>query len=192
MTVSLTKGGNVKLEKSGGGTLNKVILGLGWDARTTDGVKFDLDASAIGAKADGKILSDDFFVFFNNLKSGDGSILHSGDNLTGEGDGDDEQITVNLAALPADIDKIVFPVTIFDGVKNGQSFGQVKNAYIRALDGDTQEELARYDLSEDAATETVMIFGEVYRNNGGWKFRAIGEGYASGLAGIATEYGVNV
>jgi tellurium resistance protein TerD len=191
MSVSLTKGGNVSLTKQAP-NLTAVVVGLGWDARTTDGQAFDLDASAIGCRADGKVASDQYFVFFNNLKSPDGSIEHTGDNITGEGDGDDEQIKVNLTAVPAELDKIVFPVSIYDAESRGQSFGQVRNAYIRIVDQHGGAELARYDLSEDASTETAMVFGELYRNGAEWKFRAVGQGYSSGLAGIARDYGVNV
>ncbi|RZK84183.1 MAG: TerD family protein [Rhodococcus sp. (in: high G+C Gram-positive bacteria)] len=165
---------------------------VGWDARSTTGTDFDLDASAIGAGADKKVVSDQHFVFFNNLRSPDGSIEHIGDNTTGAGEGDDEVINVNLAAVPANIESILFPVSIYDAETRSQSFGQVRNAYIRVVDQANGTELARYDLSEDASTETAMVFGELYRNGAEWKFRAIGQGYASGLAGIARDYGVNV
>jgi tellurium resistance protein TerD len=191
VAVSLTKGGNVSLTKEAPG-LTAVTVGLGWDARTTDGQAFDLDASAIGCNAAGKAASDSYFVFFNNLKSPDGAIEHTGDNLTGEGDGDDESIKVNLAGMPAEIDKVVFLVSIYDAETRSQSFGQVRNAYIRVLNQAGGTEIARYDLSEDASTETAMVFAELYRNGAEWKFRAIGQGYASGLAGIARDYGVNV
>ena len=191
MGVSLTKGGNVSLTKAAPGLTN-VNVGLGWDVRTTTGADFDLDASALLLGADGKVLSDQHFVFFNNLKSPDGSVEHTGDNLTGEGEGDDEAVKVNLATVPAEVSKIVFPVSIHDAENRGQSFGQVRNAFIRVVNQDGGAELARYDLSEDAATETAMIFGELYRNGAEWKFRAVGQGYASGLAGIAKDYGVNV
>ena len=191
MGVSLSKGGNVSLTKAAPG-LTGVLVALGWDARTTSGAEFDLDASALLVGPSGKVLADDYFVFFNNLKSPDGSVEHTGDNLTGEGEGDDELIKVNLAGVPGTVDKIVFPVSIYDAEARQQSFGQVRNAYIRVVNQADNAELARYDLSEDASTETAMIFGEVYRNTGDWKFRAIGQGYASGLAGIARDYGVNV
>jgi tellurium resistance protein TerD len=189
--VSLTKGGNVSLTKSAPG-LTAVAVGLGWDIRTTTGVDFDLDASAILAGVDGKVLSDKHFVFFNNMKSVDGSVEHTGDNVTGEGDGDDEVIKVNLAAVPAEVDKIVFPVSIYEGGTRAQSFGQVRNAFIRVVNQADNSEIARYDLSEDASTETAMVFGELYRNGAEWKFRAVGQGYASGLAGIASDFGVSV
>jgi tellurium resistance protein TerD len=140
----------------------------------------------------GKILSDGHFVFFNNLTSPDGSVEHTGDNLTGEGEGDDEVIKVNLAGVPAECDKIVFTVSIYDAESRGQSFGQVRNAFIRVVNQTGGTEIARYDLSEDASSETAMIFGEVYRNNAEWKFRAVGQGYSTGLAGIARDFGVNI
>lgn len=191
MGVSLTKGGNVSLTKEAPG-LTAVTIGLGWDARTTTGTDFDLDGSAIALGADKKVVSDQHFIFFNNLRSPDGSIEHTGDNLTGEGDGDDEQIKLDLAGMPPQVDSIVFPVSIYDADARSQSFGQVRNAYIRVINQAGGTEIARYDLSEDASTETAMVFGELYRNGAEWKFRAIGQGYASGLAGIARDYGVNV
>ncbi|MFD7901135.1 TerD family protein [Kitasatospora sp. NPDC059722] len=191
MPVSLSKGGNVSLTKEAPG-LSAVSVGLGWDVRTTTGAEFDLDASAIVLNADGKVLSNGHFVFFNNTSTPDGSVVHTGDNRTGEGVGDDESINVDLAALPAEAARITFPVTIYDGVARSQNFGQVRNAYIRVVNAAGGAELARYDLSEDAATETAMIFGELYRNNGEWKFRAVGQGYASGLAGIAQDFGVQI
>src|SRR5689334_4868323 len=191
MGVSLSKGGNVSLTKAAPG-LTAVAVGLGWDVRSTTGVDFDLDASALGLAENHKIVSDEYFVFFNNLKSPDGAIEHTGDNLTGEGEGDDEQIKVDLANTPAQVSSIVFPVSIYDGDARGQSLGQVRNAFIRVVNAADQSELARYDLSEDASTETAMVFGELYRNGPEWKFRAIGQGYASGLAGIARDFGVNL
>lgn len=191
MGVSLTKGGNVSLSKEAPG-LTAIIVGLGWDTRTTDGTDFDLDASAILLNNTDKAVSDQHFVFFNNLKSPDGSVEHTGDNLTGEGEGDDEQIKINLAGVPAEVEKIVFPVSIYDAESRSQSFGQVRNAFIRIVNQAGGTEIARYDLSEDASTETAMVFGEVYRNGAEWKFRAVGQGWASGLAGIARDYGVNV
>lgn len=191
MTVSLSKGGNVSLSKEAPG-MTAVLVGLGWDARTTSGTDFDLDASAIMVKSDGKVLSDGHFIFFNNKTSPDGSVEHTGDNLTGEGEGDDEAIKVNLATVPAEIDKVVFPVSIYEAEKRSQSFGQVRNAFIRIVNQSGGTEVARYDLTEDASTETAMVFGELYRNGAEWKFRAVGQGYASGLAGIAKDFGVNV
>jgi tellurium resistance protein TerD len=191
MSVSLAKGGNVSLTKEAPG-LTAAVVGLGWDARTTSGADFDLDASALLVNTAGKVLSDQHFVFFNNLTSPDGSVEHTGDNLTGEGEGDDETIKVDLSRVPADVDKIVFTVSIYDAENRRQSFGQVRNAYIRVVNQAGGAEVTRYDLSEDASTETAMIFGEVYRNGAEWKFRAVGQGYTSGLAGIARDFGVNV
>lgn len=191
MSVALTKGGNVSLTKSAP-NLTSIAVGLGWDARTTSGADFDLDASALLVGSNGKVLSDEHFVFFNNLKSPDGSVEHTGDNLTGEGEGDDETINVELPLVPQPVEKIVFTVSIYDAESRSQSFGQVTNAYIRVMNRADGSELARYDLSEDASTETAMIFGEVYRRDAEWKFRAVGQGYASGLRGIAVDFGVNV
>ena len=191
MGVSLSKGGNVSLTKEAPG-LTAVVVGLGWDVRTTTGGDFDLDASALLTSPEQKVLSDKHFVFFNNLKSPDGSVEHTGDNLTGEGEGDDEQIKVNLATVPPEVAKVVFPVSIYDADNRQQNFGQVRNAFIRIVDRSDNNELARFDLTEDASTETAMVFGELYRHGGEWKFRAVGQGYASGLAGIATDFGVNV
>lgn len=193
MSVSLTKGGNVSLTKQAGpGGLSAVTVGLGWDIRTTSGADFDLDASAIATSAAGKVVSDKHFVFFGNLASPEGAVQHTGDNLTGEGEGDDEQINVNLTGLPAEVDKVVFPVSIYEADKRAQSFGQVRNAFIRVINQADSQELARYDLSEDASTETAMVFGELYRHGTEWKFRAIGQGYSTGLRGIATDFGVNL
>ncbi|MBF6161325.1 TerD family protein [Nocardia cyriacigeorgica] len=191
MSVTLAKGGNVSLSKQAP-NLTRVTVGLGWDVRTSTGADYDLDASALATGPDLKVLSDQHFIFYNNLRSPEGSIEHTGDNLTGEGDGDDEVINVDLAATPPTITNIFFPVSIHEADTRRQSFGQVRNAYIRVVDSTTGSELARYDLSEDASTETAMVFGELYRHNGEWKFRAIGQGYASGLAGIARDYGVNI
>lgn len=193
MGVSLSKGGNVSLTKEAGSAgLNNVTVGLGWDVRSTTGTDFDLDATAIACGADGKVLTDSHFIFFNNLKLADGTIEHTGDNLTGEGEGDDEQVKVNVSGMAAEVDKIVFPVSIYEGETRSQSFGQVRNAFIRVVNDAGNTELARYDLTEDASTETAMVFGELYRSGAEWKFRAVGQGYASGLKGIAQDYGVNV
>jgi tellurium resistance protein TerD len=191
MGVSLSKGGNVSLTKEAPG-LTAVTVGLGWDVRTTTGTDFDLDASALLLDATGKVVSDKHFVFFNNLKSPDGSVEHTGDNLTGEGEGDDEAIKVNLATVPAEVERIVFPVSIYDAETRQQSFGQVRNAFIRVVNQAGGTEIARYDLTEDASTETAMVFGELYRNGAEWKFRAVGQGYASGLRGIAQDFGVSI
>ncbi|MGW2119537.1 TerD family protein [Streptomyces zhihengii] len=171
--------------------LTQVLVGLGWDARSTTGADFDLDASALLCQ-NGRVLGDEWFIFYNQLESPDGSVKHTGDNLTGEGDGDDESLIVDLPAVPAHVDKIVFPVSIHEADNRGQTFGQVSNAFIRVVNQADGVELARYDLSEDASTETAMIFGELYRYGGEWKFRAVGQGYASGLRGIALDFGVNV
>lgn len=192
MSVSLAKGGNVSLTKEAGGSLTSVLVGLGWDVRTTGGADFDLDASVLMCGDSGKVLSDSHFVFYNNLTSPDGSVEHTGDNLTGEGEGDDESLIVKLVDVPAECVRIVVPVTIHDAEGRRQSFGQVRNAFIRIVNRANDAELARFDLSEDASTETAMIFGELYRHNQEWKFRAVGQGYSSGLRGIALDYGVNV
>jgi tellurium resistance protein TerD len=191
MAVSLTKGGNVSLTKEAPG-MTAVNVGLGWDTNSFSGGEFDLDASAIMLAPTGKVVSDAHFVFFNNLNSPDGSVTHTGDNLTGEGEGDDEVIQVNLAVVPAEVDKIVFPVSIYDADTRGQNFGMVRNAFIRVVNQAGGAEIARYDLSEDASAETAMVFGELYRNGAEWKFRAVGQGYASGLRGIAQDFGVNI
>lgn len=191
MSVSLAKGGNVSLTKQAP-NLKAVMVGLGWDERATTGADFDLDASALMLGASGTILSDQHFVFFNNLKSPDGSVEHTGDNLTGGGDGDDEKIKVQLDAVPAECEKVVFPVSIYDAEPRRQSFGQVRNAFIRIVNQEDGVEITRYDLGEDFSTETAMVFGELYRHGGEWKFRAVGQGYASGLGGIARDFGVRV
>jgi tellurium resistance protein TerD len=191
MSVSLSKGGNVSLSKQEPG-LSKILVGLGWDTRTTDGADFDLDASAFLLAAGDRVRGDDDFVFFNNLRSGDGSVEHTGDNLTGEGEGDDESLKIDLSRVPPDVQKIAVSVTIHEGEGRRQSFGMVSNAFIRVVNDATGREIARYDLSEDASTETAMIFGEVYRHGGEWKFRAVGQGYKGGLGPLARNYGVNV
>jgi len=190
MSVTLAKGGNVSLTKAAP-NLTQVQIGLGWDARSTTGAAFDLDASALLC-SNGRVLGDEYFIFYNNLKSPEGSVEHQGDNLTGDGDGDDEVVQVHLDLVPVQIDKVVFAVSIYDADARLQNFGQVSNAYIRVVNLGDGQEIARYDLSEDASTETAMIFGELYRYQGEWKFRAVGQGYASGLRGIALDFGVNV
>lgn len=172
--------------------MSECLVGLGWDSRATDGVDFDLDAVAFAVGADGKVISDAHFIFFNNLKIPDGTIEHLGDNRTGAGDGDDEAIKVNLAGVAADIQKIVVCVTIHEAAARNQNFGQVSNAYMRVINVSGDAEIARYDLSEDASTETAMIFGELYRHGGDWKFKAIGQGFADGLGPLAAMHGVNV
>lgn len=190
MAISLQKGGNVNLSKEAP-SLKTVIIGLGWDPRVTDGAGFDLDGSAFLLKADGKVRSDSDFIFYNNLKSSDGSVTHQGDNLTGGGDGDDEQLSIELGKVPAEVDKVAFTVTIHEADARKQNFGQVAKAYIRCLDANGNKELARYDLTEDGSVETAMIFGELYRNGADWKFRAIGQGFKGGLGPLARSYGVN-
>ncbi|PAJ78491.1 TerD family protein [Burkholderia ubonensis] len=191
MAVSLSKGGNVSLSKEAPG-LSEVLVGLGWDPRVTDGTEFDLDASIFVTGDSGKVLSDAGFIFYNNKKSADGTVEHLGDNRSGQGDGDDEQVVVKLTGLAADVKKLVFAVTIHDAESRKQSFGQVSNAYIRVANKADGKEIARYDLSEDASTETAMIFGELYRHNDEFKFKAIGQGFAGGLKPLAEAHGVNI
>ena len=191
MGVSLSKGGNVSLSKEAPG-LSKIMIGLGWDTRSTDGADFDLDASVFMLNEQGKVRSDADFIFYNNLKSGDGSVEHTGDNLTGEGEGDDEAINVALNQVPTEVSKLAVAVTIHDADSRRQSFGMVSNAFMRVVNADNGTEIARYDLTEDASTETAMIFGEVYRHSGEWKFRAVGQGYNGGLGPLARNFGVNV
>ena len=191
MGISLQKGGNVNLSKEAPG-LKEIMVGLGWDARATDGAEFDLDASVFMTKPDGKVRSDADFIFYNNKVSADGSVTHMGDNRSGAGDGDDEKVQVNLASVPAEVDKIAFTVTIHEGETRKQTFGQVTNAFIRVVNTGDGKELARYDLSEDGSTETAMIFGELYRAGAEWKFRAVGQGFKGGLGALAANYGVNM
>ncbi|EPF87863.1 tellurium resistance protein TerD [Acinetobacter gyllenbergii] len=191
MAISLTKGGNVSLTKEAPG-ITKTTVGLGWNPRVTDGAAFDLDAIAFLVNEGGKVRADNDFIFFNNLKSSDGSVVHNGDNRTGEGDGDDETLSIDLSKVPADVAKVIFAVTIYDGQTRNQNFGQVANAYIRVSNDAGGTEIARYDLSEDSSTETAMIFGELYKHGSEWKFRAIGQGFAGGLGPLAASYGVSV
>jgi tellurium resistance protein TerD len=191
MGVSLSKGGNVSLSKAEPG-LRKIQIGLGWDVRGTDGVDFDLDASLFMLSSAGRVRNDSDFIFYNNLRSVDGSVEHTGDNLTGEGEGDDESIKVALDQVPPEVDKLAVTVTIHDAETRRQNFGQVDNAFIRVVNEANGSEIVRYDLSEDASTETAMIFGEVYRHSGEWKFRAVGQGYVGGLGPLARSFGVNV
>ncbi|OBX80052.1 TerD family protein [Faucicola atlantae] len=191
MAISLTKGGNVNLSKEAP-SLTNMTVGLGWNPRATDGQAFDLDAVAFLVNDTGKVRADSDFIFFNNLKSSDGAVEHTGDNRTGEGDGDDETIKVDLTRLPADVSKVIFCAVIYDGQNRKQNFGQVSNAYIRIVNANGGSEVARYDLSEDSSTETAMVFGELYRHNGEWKFRAVGQGFAGGLGPLAASYGVAV
>lgn len=191
MGVSLQKGGNVSLDKAAPG-MTKILVGLGWDERATDGGDFDLDASLFLLKDDGKVRSDNDFIFYNNLSSSCGSVVHQGDNKTGEGDGDDEAIKIDLSAVPADVNKIAMTVTIHDAATRKQNFGQVANAFIRVVNDENNEEVARYDLTEDYSIETAMIFGEIYRHSGEWKFKAVGQGFEGGLKAMATGYGINI
>jgi len=190
MAISLQKGGNVNLSKEAPG-LTKVVIGLGWDPRATDGAAFDLDGSAFMLKADGKVRGDSDFIFYNNLKSSDGSLVHNGDNTTGQGDGDDETLTVDLARVPAEIDRLSFCVTIHEAEARKQNFGMIGKAFIRCLNASGNAELARYDLSEDSSVETAMIFGELYRAGAEWKFKAVGQGFKGGLGPLARSFGVN-
>jgi len=190
--VSLTKGGNVSLSKQAA-DLKKITLGLGWAARATTGDEYDLDASALMLGSNRKVLSDAHFVFYNNATSPDGAVVYGGDErVGGSGDEDDETVDVDLTMIPAECASVVFPVSIDQADTRRQNFGQVRAAYIRVINAEDGAELARYDLAEDASTETAMVFGELYRKDSEWKFRAIGQGYATGLRGIAVDYGVNV
>ena len=191
MAISLQKGGNVNLSKEAPG-LTKMVVGLGWDTRATDGAAFDLDGAIFLLNASGKVRSDADFVFYNNLKSTDGSIVHSGDNTTGAGEGDDETVTIDLTSVPPDVDKIAICVTIHEAETRRQNFGQVSKAFVRCVNAAGNAEIARYDLSEDGSTEAAMVFGEVYRAGADWKFRAIGQGFKGGLGPLAKNYGVNV
>ena len=191
MAVSLVKGGNVSLTKEAP-SMNVALVGLGWDARVTDGQAFDLDASVFLVGENGKVLSDSHFVFYNNTTSPDGAVQHQGDNRTGEGDGDDEQVKIDLTKVAADVKKLVFAVTIHEADSRKQNFGMVSNSFMRVVNNDNGAEIARLDLSEDASTETAMIFGELYRHGAEWKFKAVGQGFAGGLAALATQHGINI
>lgn len=191
MAISLSKGGNVSLTKEVPG-LAGILVGLGWNARATDGAAFDLDASAFLLKTDGKARSDADFIFYNQKRSADGAVEHLGDNRTGAGEGDDEQVKITLAGVAADVAKVVFGVTIHEAGERRQNFGMVSGAYIRVVNSADGKEIARYDLSEDASTETAMVFGEVYRHNAEWKFKAIGQGFAGGLKAMAEGFGINI
>ena len=192
MAINLSKGGNINLSKTAP-TMSKVDLGLGWNPRATDGKAFDLDAVAFLTGEDGKVRLDGEFIFFNQKVSPCGSVTHNGDNRTSDGDGDDETISVDLSKVPQEVAKIVFAVTIHEGQQNSQNFGMVDKAYIRVINQDANaEELARFDLSEDGSTEVAMIFGELYRHSGEWKFKAVGQGFSGGLGALAASYGVAV
>lgn len=189
MAISLSKGGRLSLSKEAPG-LKLVHVGLGWDSRVTDGAEFDLDAAAFMLTVSGKVRSDADFIFYNQLTSTCGSVQHTGDNRTGEGEGDDEVLIVDLSKIPAEVEKVAFTVTIHDAQARGQSFGQVDNAFIRLVNQETNQEILRFDLAEDYSTETAMVFGEIYRHNSEWKFNAVGQGYAGGLAAMCSQYGV--
>ena len=191
MALSLEKGGNLSLDKVAPG-LKKIILGLGWDPRATDGAEFDLDAAAFMLTADGKVRGEADFIFYNQKLSAEGSVEHTGDNRTGAGDGDDESIKVDLSLVPQDVQKIAFTVTIHDAEQRRQNFGQVSNSFIRVVDAESSNEVMRFDLAEDASTETAMVFGELYRNNSEWKFRAVGQGYNGCLKAMCSQYGLNI
>ena len=192
MPINLTKGQKVDLTKKNPG-LKKLLVGLGWDVNAYDsGAAFDLDASAFLLGENGKVHSEKDFVFYGNLKHSSGGVTHLGDNLTGEGEGDDEQIKVDLDKIPANISKIAFTVTIYDAEERGQNFGQVSNSFIRIVNEETNEEIIRYDLGEDFSIETAIVVGEIYRHNGEWKFNAIGSGFQGGLAAICNHYGIEV
>lgn len=191
MAISLNKGGNLSLSKTVP-TLKNILLGLGWDARSSDGAAFDLDASAFLLGDSGKVRSDDDFIFYNQLKSACGSIEHTGDNRTGAGDGDDEALKISLTKVPDSIKRVVICVTIHDAEKRKQSFGQVSGAFMRVVNLDDNNEIVRFDLSEDYSTETAMIFGEIYRHNDEWKFKAVGQGYAGGLDALCKQFGINI
>lgn len=192
MPINLSKGQKVDLTK-GNASLKHIMVGLGWDVNAFDsGSDFDLDASAFMCGANGKCPTEKEFVFYGNLEHPSGAVKHQGDNLTGEGDGDDEQIFVDLKAIPESVDKIAFTVTIYEAQERRQNFGQVSNAYIRIVDEDTNQELIRYDLGEDFSIETAVVFGELYKNGAEWKFNAIGSGYQGGLAALCGSFGVDI
>lgn len=191
MAITLQKGGNVSLSKTDP-NLREVLIGLGWAARASDGAGFDLDASLFMVREDGKVRSDADFIFYNQLTSTCGAITHTGDNKTGAGDGDDEALTITLARVPAEITRLIVAVTIHDAAQRRQNFGMVQDAFVRIVNLETDTEIARFDLSEDYSTETAMVFAEVYRHRDEWKFKAVGQGYAGGLAALATQHGVDV
>ncbi len=192
MPVNLSKGQKVDLTKGNPG-LNNILVGLGWDTNKYDGgAAFDLDSSAFLVDEAGKVTQDGDFVFFGNLNHPSGSVKHLGDNLTGIGDGDDEQVEVDLSKVPANIVKIAFAVTIYEPEQRNQNFGQISNAFIRVIDNSSNTELVRFDLGEDFSVETAVVVGEIYRHNGEWKFNAIGSGFSGGLKALCQNFGVNV
>lgn len=191
MAISLQKGGNVNLSKTDP-NLKQVMLGLGWDARSSDGVDFDLDASIFMVTESGRVRNDSDFIFYGQLRSACGSIEHTGDNRTGAGDGDDEALKIKLDQVPAAVVRLVVAVTIHEAQARKQNFGMVRDAFIRLVNSETNIEITRFDLSEDSSTETAMVFGEVYRHGSEWKFKAVGQGYAGGLRALAIQHGVDV
>lgn len=192
MPINLSKGQKVDLTKGNPG-LKNIMVGLGWDVNAFDsGSDFDLDAAAFMVGENGKCPTEKEFVFYGNLEHASGAVKHMGDNLTGEGEGDDEQIQVDLSKIPANVSKIAFTVTIYEAETRRQNFGQVSNAFIRIVDEATNTELIRYDLGEDFSIETAVVVGELYRNNGEWKFNAIGSGFQGGLAALCGHYGIEV
>lgn len=191
MSVSLSKGQRVDLTK-GRPSLKNIFVGLGWDINHYDGeADFDLDASVFMVKENGKVGKDEDFVFYGNLEHSSKSVKHMGDNLTGAGEGDDEVINIKLDKIPSDYESIAITVTIYDADKRFQNFGMVENAYIRVIDVDTNEELIRFDLSEDFSIETALVVAEIYKHNGEWKFKAVGSGYNGGLKSLCSQYGIN-
>jgi len=188
MTINLSKGQKISLEKEAPG-LTKVFVGLGWDVKKADtGVDFDLDASCVMLNEAGKVFSDKHFIFYNNLTSPEGAVTHTGDNLTGTGDGDDEQIKIDLQKVPEGVKKIVFVVTIHDAEARKQNFGQVSNSFVRLVNEGNNQEIAKYDLGEDYSIETAMVMAELYRHNTDWKMTAVGSGYQGGLGAILSQY----
>ncbi len=191
MAISLSKGQKVSLTKEKPG-LKNLMVGLGWDVNAFEGADFDLDASAFMVGANGKCPSEKEFIFYSNLKHPSGAVESMGDNRTGGGDGDDEQIMVDLSKVPSNIERIAFTCTIYEADSRGQNFGQVSNAFIRIVDQDSGEEILRYDLGEDFSIETAIVVGELYKHNGDWKFNAIGSGFQGGLAALCSHYGIDV
>ena len=189
MAISLAKGGRVNLTKAAPG-LRKLKIGLGWDVRVTDGSDFDLDASLFMLDGNNKAKDEGAFIFYNNSVSSCGSVKHLGDNQTGEGDGDDESLTIDLDLISADVEKLVIAVTIHDADDRNQNYGQVDNAFIRIVNLDTNEEVIRYDLTEDYSTETSLIFAELYKKDGQWRFAAKGDGFSGGLVKLLHVYGL--
>ena len=191
MTINLSKGQKIDLTKSNP-SLKRAVIGLGWDTnKYSGGGDFDLDASAFLVGSNGKTNNDLDFIFYNNLEHSTGAVIHTGDNRTGEGDGDDEKLIVEFAKIPLDIDKIAITVTIYDAIARAQNFGQISNAFVRVVNEETNEEILRYDLSEDFSVETALVFCEIYRHNGEWKFSAIGSGFQGGLSALCKNYGLD-